>query len=97
MKDQESVDKALREMERRFRSEGFCVVRFTMKRVKGCRGCGDQTNGPWIVTLIGSKEESKREAIVSVVTFCRKCLGNEDIRDDVADKMVNEYLGSQMR
>jgi hypothetical protein len=34
----------------------------------------------------------RREALIFVVTLCRKCQGNEDKRDAVAEKVVKGYL-----
>jgi hypothetical protein len=34
----------------------------------------------------------RREVLIFVITLCRKCQGNEDQRDGVADKVVKGYL-----
>lgn len=79
-------------LERQYRSEGLVPVRWHPAIKKGCRGCGDTVLGPWTVSIMSSLVPERKEVLIFVVTLCRKCQGNEDRRDDVAEKVVKGYL-----
>lgn len=88
----EDPAKAAADLERRYEAQGLVPVRWQPARAEGCRGCGDKRIGPWTVSLMASIVPERGEALIFVVTLCRKCLGNEDRQDDVAERVVTEYL-----
>lgn len=89
---------ACRILERRYEAEGLTPVRWKGRPSKvACRGCGDNTVGPWTLCVMSSKIPERREVLIFAASLCRKCIGNEDRQDDVAEAMVQEYLADNKR
>lgn len=95
MKDK--VERALGEMEGRYANDGIKPIRWQPRKKAGCRSCGDREKGPWTVSLMSSLVPERGEALIFIVTFCRRFLGDEDRRDDVAEEAVSEYLARKER
>lgn len=84
--------KAVLRLERRYLADGYQPVRYCPPKKDGCRGCDDSIIGPWILSIMSAVVPSRGEALLFAVTLCKKCQGNEDRRDAVANEVVSGYL-----
>lgn len=92
----EDPTRAVAELERRYKARGLTPVRWQPARSEGCcRGCGDEKIGPWTVSVMASIVPERNEGLIFIVTLCKKCLGNEDRQDAVAERVVTEYLAQK--
>lgn len=82
-------------MERGYKAEGLCPIRWVAPSQVGCRGCGETNKGPWTVNVMSSKIPERGEALLFVAVLCGKCQGDEDRRDQAAKNVVSTYLRSQ--
>lgn len=92
----QDAEEACQILERRCEVEGLTPVRFKLRRSKvACRGCEDNKVGPWTVCVLLSKMPERKEALIFAASLCRKCVGNEDRQDEVAEAAVQEYLAQK--
>lgn len=52
----------------------------------GCRECGEK--GGTLFTSVLATELENKIAVVCVASFCRRCHGNEDVRDKALQQAV---------
>ena len=82
-------------LEKKYRDQLLTPVKYVANRKMGCRGCGDEKVGPWTVCVMSSIVPERNVGLIFVATLCKKCLGDEGKRDDVAEAVVAEYLAQK--
>lgn len=85
----------VRRLEQKYREQFLTPVKYRLELKKGCRACGDEKVGPWTISVMSSIVPERNEALIFIVTLCKKCMGNEDRQDDVAERVVTEYLAKK--
>jgi hypothetical protein len=89
----EDISFEIVKMEDRLKQEGLRPVRWNgFPPKEGCRSCGDEKRGPWIVTLMYSRMPEIGKGLIFIATLCKTCLETEECCDEVCEAAAQAYI-----